>query len=96
MKAKLEFVGWTLFIGLILTGFGSCTYKVIADTKEHNSREYQLSCSDGVRNTFQSKWGERPYSYERSNRWGTPSGSYLQRGGETCMVYYRPKAVENQ
>lgn len=79
-------------IGAVIGFFllvGSCIGR---DIHRENSREYQLVCTGG----FKSEWGRRVYSESRVAQWWTPSGSYIQKPGETCKSYYRLKDVANQ
>lgn len=83
----LALVLMVLFFGGIIFLFGSMFYQMNKEQNLERSREYQLVCSGG----FTSAWGERPWSYDRTNKWGTPSGTYAQLPGETCQAVYRER-----
>lgn len=89
-KERASSIYFALTILVIMAIPASIAYKLYSDTQEEQKKEYQLSCSGG----FKSAYGERPWSYERSTRWSTPSGSYVQQPGEACRVFYRQKATK--
>jgi hypothetical protein len=86
-KERASSIYFALTILVIMAIPASIAYKLYSDDKAERQKEYSLSCSAG----FQSAYGERPWSYEKSTRWSTPSGSYVQKPGEACRVFYRLK-----
>lgn len=89
-KERRASIAFFLMILVVMAIPASIAYKLYSDVKQENEREYSLSCSSG----FKSSYGERPWSYDRTTRWGTPDGSYLQKPGEVCKVFYRVKATK--